>query len=237
MPTTVLQLVQDFTEKMGLPTPAALVGVQEKSVRQIRALLREVIEQCAEFRWQQQTLRMTFLSVAGQDQGSMTTIFGPGYHGIVQNSIWNQTRKMRVYGPVSPQIWQALQTLPNAGPQFQCWISNDHLYVSPAFVANETIAVMYETKLCVLAVNGTTTKERITSDDDSILFPDSVIRKGLEAAWRQQKGEIGWEDIRNTFIGLLAKNLVRDGAPVLSMSPGKRGAQPGIVIPAGSWNL
>jgi hypothetical protein len=235
--TTVLTLLQDFCEKQGLPVPTAMVGSQEKSVRQFRSIFRELVQELSEFRWQQQRLRITWTAATGQDQGELTTIFGAGYAGIEPGTLWNHTRRMRIYGPLSDQIWQALQVLPNAGPEFQSWISGGHLYVSPALVSTDTLSGIYITKYLVLDIDGVTTKERITADDDSVLFPDHVFVRGIEYKWKKQKGESGWEDDYNTFMGLVAKNLVKDGAPTLALSSNNRGPRPGIVIPAGSWNV
>ena len=235
--TTVLTLIQDFTEKMGLPRPAALVGSQEKSVRQLNALLRETISDLGKYGWSEQTLRFTWTALGAQDQGALTTIFGLGYDGLIQDSLWNQTRRMRLYGPVPNTVWQALQTLPNAGPEFQFWISGGHLYVSPTLAVTDTLSAQYITKYTVLAVDGVTAKARVTADDDSLLFPDDVVTRGLEYKWRKQKGEAGWEDDYNAYIGLVANALTKDGAPTLSLSRNNKGARPGIVIPAGSWNV
>lgn len=238
MNTAVLTLVQDFCDKMGLPSPSALVGSNEKSVKQYRSLLREVVLDLSEYRWQQQRVRTSFTSSAGQDQGALTTLFGAGYMGLVQDSMWNDTRHMRVFGPLSEQVWNALQTLPNAGPEFQSWISRDRLYFSPALAAGETISAVFITSYNVLAADGVTYKPRMTLDTDTLVFPDNVVNRCLEYKWRKQKGEAGWQDDYNDYIGLLAKNIVRDGATKLSLDCGYDvGIRPGIVIPPGSWNV
>jgi len=237
MPTTVLVLIQDFAEKMNLPTPTALVASTDKTNRQYKSLLREIVADLTEYRWQQQTLRKTWLSTAGQDQGTLESIFGAGYFNLVPDTTWNDDRKMRVYGPVGTPTWQALQTLPNAGPEFQSWISGNHLYVSPELEAVENMSSIYKTKYGVLAVDGTTTKERVTVDTDSLLFPDNVVLRGFEYKWKKQKGVAGWEDDYNEFMSLLSRNIVKDGAPTLQMDITWDQARPGIVIPAGSWNV
>lgn len=235
--TTVLTLVQNFTDKMNLPTPTALVGSQEKSIRQYRALLRELVADLAEYRWSQQRLRLTWPSVLGQDQGLLTSIFGAGYYGLEKDTMWNESRRMRIYGPLPDQIWQALQVLPNAGPEFQFWISGGHLYVSPAQVVGETLSVVYTTTFCVQPAGGGAAKQEITVDSDTLLFPDNVVQHGLEYKWRKQKGDANWQDVYNDFMSLLARNIVKEGAAVLSLAESKRLPQPGIVIPAGSWNV
>lgn len=237
MPTSVLTLIQTFTDKMNLPTPTALIGSQEKSVRQYRAILRELISDLGEYRWQNQTLIKNFPSVLGLDQGALKTIFGDGYYGLVDDTFWNSTKRMRIFGPLPDPVWQALQILPNAGPQYQYWISQGHIYVSPPQIAGDTLSVMYITNSTVLSVDGVTTKTLVTVDSDSLLFPDNVVLQGFEAKWRFQKGDSAWQVKNNDYLTLLAKNIVRDGAPLLTMGEPARFPQPGIVIPAGSWNV
>ena len=236
MPTSVLTLVQDFCEKMNLPVPSALVGSTEKSIRQYRSLLREIVSDLLEYSWQQQRLRKEWLATAGEDQGTLESIFGAGYLSLVPDTMWNQTRVMRVFGPIPDTTWQALKVLPNAGPEFQCWISNNRLYVSPGFANLDSLAAVYTTKYGVLSSGGVP-KERVTVDTDTLLFPDNVVLRGFEYKWRKQKGEAGWEDDYNDFMGLVARNIVKDGAPRFTLATPDLTARPGIVIPAGSWNV
>lgn len=237
MPTTILAHIQQFCEAQNLPVPTAIVGSAEKSSKQFRAIIRSLVRDLGEFRWQQQRVEASWVGTVGSDQGALPTIFGSGYDGLVPDTLWNETRKMRIYGPLSEPIWAAMQILPNAGPEYQCWIGQNRLYLSPALDATDTLSAIYVTKNNVLAVNGITYKAEVDADDDSVIFPDNVFAHGIEYKWKKQKGESGWEDDYNTFIGLVAKNLVKDSATKLSLSPSHRGPQPGIVVPSGSWNV
>lgn len=238
MPTSVLLLIQDFSDKMGLPRPTALIGATDKSTRQYQSLLRETILDLSEYRWQQQSIRASFTSVATASQGALTTLFGAGYMSLIQDSVWNDTRHMRIYGPISEQVWNALQTLPNAGPEFQCWVSRNNFYISPTPVAGETISAIYTTKFNVLAVDGVTYKERVTVDSDTLVFPDNVVNKTFEYKWRKQKGEAGWENDYNDAIALIAKNIGNAGSTTLTLSQNQAyGPRPGIIIPPGNWGV
>lgn len=239
MTSSVLNLVQTFCDKQGLPRLSAVVTATDKSARQFQAIMREVIADLGEYRWQQQRVRGSFTSVAAGLQGPLTTLFGAGYAGMVRDSMWNDTRHMRIFGPISDQMWNALQTLPNAGPEFQCWISRDNLYLTPTAVAGETISAVFITKFNVLAGGtGSTYQEFVTDDTDTLLFPDNVVLKLFGSKWRKQKGESGWEDDYNDAIGLIAKNLVRDGGESFQLDciPNS-GARPGIIIPPGNWGV
>lgn len=241
MTSTVLTLVQDFCDRNALPRPTAMFGSTEKGVRQYQAVLKQVVRDLSEYRWQQQRIYITWPTVAGQDQGTLESIFGAGYAGIVQDSMWNLTRHMRIYGPLSEQVWTALQTLPNAGPEFQMWISRDRLYTSPAQVIGETLACVYITNYNVVQNTGSGYNVYVASpatDGDKLLFPDNVVDKCFTYIWKKQKGESSWTDDYNDYIALVAKNIIKDGATKLQMSPApNRGVSPGIVIPPGSWNV
>lgn len=239
MATSVLALVQMFTDKGGLPRPSALVTATDKSARQLLSLLRETIADLGEYKWQQQRIRTSFSSLAASLQGNLTTLFGAGYAGIVKNSLWNDTRHMRIFGPIADPLWQALQTLPAAGPQYQFWISRDALYISPNPVAGNTISAIYITKFNVLTHGtGTTYTEQIMNDDDTLVFPDNVVLRLFEAKWKKQKGEMDWQQTTLDAMALLMRSIIRDGSPVLQLdTPRTSGVRPGITIPPGSWGV
>lgn len=237
MVSTVLTLVQNFADKMGLPFPSALVGATDKSTRQFRSLLRETVADLAEYRWENQKVRRTFLSVTGSTQGNVNTLFGADYAGITQDSMWNNTRIMRVYGPISEQRYNALLTIPNSGATYQFFISRDVLSLVPSnIVANETYSAIILSRYCVTDNTKAVYKEFITVDTDLLVFPDNVVMRLFEAKWRKQKGEDGWEDDYTAAMGLIAKNIVRDGSTSLSLAvEPNRGPRPGIIIPPGNW--
>ena len=242
MTFSALEVVQQFANEQGLPLPVS-INAADKSSRQLKALLNKAVRELAEYGWPYQKKRGTFTTIAGQDQGLLTTVFGADYKGLIQDSMWNTTRHMRIYGPLSEQIWNALQTLPNAGPEFQCWISNNHLYISPAQVAGNTLSFIYLSNLVVggdpqISAGVRTPAAYVTQNEDTFTFPDSVMLAYLAYLWRKQKGEPGWQDDYNYAIGLVAKNIVKDSATVLNLSSSpERGVSPGIVIPPGSWNV
>ena len=234
--STVLQLVQWFADEQGLPSPTALVGATDKSTRQLRALMFQTVRELSEHRWQQQKVRKTFVTTAAQDQGLLTTLFGPDYFSLVKDTGWNVSRRLRVYGPLPDAIWNALQTLPNAGPEYQSFIQQDHLLFSPAAVTGETVSFIVVTRYTVLASDGVTYKQFISADNDMLVFPDNVVLRSLLWRWRKTKGEPGWEDDYNEAMGLVANNLSKDGAKTLSLSDQPNiGPWPGIIIPPGSW--
>jgi hypothetical protein len=237
MGMTVLALVQTFTDKGGLNRPSALIAATDKSARQYVGLLRETIADLGEYRWQQQRLRGQFTSVAATLQGTFVALLGAGYAGLVKDSLWNDTRHMQIFGPVTDQTQQRLRTLPAAGPEYQYWVSNDSLYVSPTLRAGDTISCIFVSKYNVRSSIGTA-KESATADDDTLVFPDNVVLRLFESKWKKQKGESGWEDDHNDAMALVAKNIIRDTYPILRLDAGaNRDLRPGVIIPPGSWGV
>lgn len=237
MTYTALSLVQEFTDKLGLPRPNALISATDKSVRQYKALLAQTVRDLSEYKWPEQTIRKAFTTIAGVDQGKLVTLFGEEYAGIVKDTMWNNTRHMRIFGPITNTTFNALQTLPNAGPEFLMYISREHLFLTPEAVAGEEITASIISKFNI--VHGATYQELITDDGDKLLFPDNVVSRYFEAIWRKQKGESGWTDDWNDAMGLIAKNIVKDGGgKTLSMNSNPNlGPRPGIIIPPGNWNV
>lgn len=235
--TTILALVKTFCEVQGLPAPSALVGSNEKSVKQYRGILTDLLLELSEHRFQTQRLTKTWTATGVASQVSLETVFGTDYHGLVPQSMWNITRNNPISGPLSDQTWQAFQSLPNSGPEYSYWISQGVLYLTPVPPAGETLSAAYITDKLVVDVLGTTPKTNFTADDDSCLLPDILILRGLRYKWKEAKGEAGWEDAYNVYIGLVAKSLARDTAPMvhLDVLPAER--RPGIVIPPGNWNV
>lgn len=218
--TTVLQLVQNFTERTGLNTPTALIGSQDKSVKQLRALMREVVQDLSEYRWPDQTIRAEWAAVAGQDQGLIKTIL-PGVVSITKNTLWFQNRKMQIFGPVPESVWQSFKiNQPTSGPDFFYWIARGHLWLSTPAVLNETLSVIHTTSLNVLDVDGVTFKTEISADNDSLVFPDVVINKCLKYKWREQKGERGWQNDYIDYLDSVTKNISRNTNSRLSLSGG-----------------
>lgn len=233
--TTVLQLIQNFTDRMGLNTPTALIGSQDKSVKQLRALMREVVQDLSEYRWPDQTLRKEWNAVAGQDQGLIKDIL-PGVVSITRNTLWFQDRKMQIFGPVPENVWQSFQVnQPLAGPDFFYWISRGHLYLSTNATAGEKLSIIHTTNLNILDVDGITFKELIAADNDSVIFPDVVVNKCLKYKWREQKGEQGWQNDYIDYLDSLTKNISRNTASRVNLSGGNTDPR-GRLVSSGSFS-
>jgi hypothetical protein len=105
-------------------------------------------------------------------------------------------------------------------------------------VAGETLSGIYQTTNGVVSDDTIpVSRQDIADDADFILYPEDAFFTCLEYKWKKVKGVSGWEDDYNTFIGVVSKSLANTGLPTLQLARTTKGPQPGVVIPAGSWNV
>jgi hypothetical protein len=236
MSDSLLTVVQDFCAENSLPIPAGVCGVTETGVAQYKALMKRLVTELSQYVWKEQVIRKTFTTIASEDQGSIATVIGADCRGIIQNSIWNESQRRPLVGPVPPAVWESLKALPVTGPLDRYSLHGDHFHILPAPIAGETIGLMYQSSYGIIDETRTTTKANFTDDSDQFLFPDIVLGTGLDYLWKKAKGE-DWQGSYGEFMGQVAKNIVKDTAPILQLDQAQQNIRPGIWVPSGSWGV
>ena len=232
-----LQVVQQFCDKYGLPSPNSLVASTDVTFRQLHALCVEAVQDLSNEKWQATKKRVTFTSVAAADQGSILTLFGSGYNQVQKDSLWDNTAVQRIFGPVSEQVWQMFQAAPASGPSYYFTIFDNHLWVNPVPPAGHSLSIFVQTNLLVFDGDTGAAKELPTKDNDTFKFSDRLLKAQLEWRFLKQKGE-SWPASKEQADDVLIGDLTNDGAyPTLSLERQGTDFQPGIWIPAGSWNV
>lgn len=232
---TTLSLIRTFCDRTAIPAPSFVAGSTNAQTIQLLALLNEVLEDIVtRWNWQVLQYESVFTTVAGEDQGSITTLAPNGFISILHETIYNRTLRLPIYGPTSPSKWQALKTLPNSGPFYKYRFRQNHLLFNPAGIAGQTCAFEYKSNFATLDSGGIP-KSFATLDDDTFLFSDTFLLAGLRWKWRSEKGLDYAEEFRryetigNDLAGV-------DGTkPTLSMTTGSSEFRPGIFVPAGNW--
>lgn len=233
--STVLTLVQDFSRKMGLPVPVGLFGSTDATFLQLQALIMEIVEKMQTYKWEQQKIRRTWTGVVGENQGALTTLL-PGFRNWIPDTFWNNTLRRPIYGPVTDVNYQSLKALNVAAPLYQFWIAGGDLNIVPGLASADTLSVIYDSKYTVIDVSNNP-KERPTADDDSFIFPDAVFKLSLEWRWLKAKGE-SWMATMQEALNTISQAIGNDGdLPSLSFTGESPNLQPGIWVPAGSWNV
>lgn len=235
---SLLTVVQSFCQRTGLPVPSFAVGSTDAQVLQIIALADEVVEDlCDRWTWADLTREAVFVTVNGEDQGSLDTIAPNGFLRISQETIFNRTLRLPLVGPMTQAQWQALKALPTAGPFYKYRIRQNRILFMPAGIAGHTCAFEYASSYAILAVDGTTYRSAFAADTDTFILDERLLTAGLRWRWRAEKGLDYAEEFRR-YEELANNASGRDGTkPRIDMSGGGNDFRPGIWVPSGNWNI
>lgn len=233
---TLLDIVQTACKRMGLPVPAAVIGSADPQVMQLQALLEEEGQELSErYEWQELRSEATFTTVAQEAQTTLA-VTCPGLKYIVNDTIWNRDLRRPIFGPLSAQRWQQLKALNFVGPWNQYQIRAGTINFIPAPTAGQTCAFYYQSRNWV-NLNGGGTGEDFGSDADTIVFDAAIVVMGLIWRWKMAKGLPYQEDFNKyerRVIDAMAANGAKD---VLNTGDVRFDLFPGILVPAGSWQI
>jgi hypothetical protein len=234
---TMLSVIQTFCERAGLPSPSFVAGATNTQITQLQALLNECLEDiCDRWSWEGLVKEATFTTVAAEDQGAIRTLAPSGFLSVLNETIYNRTLRLPVYGPLAAEKWQALKALPNSGPFYKYRIRGGRLLFNPTAVAGHLCAFEYKSSYAVLS-STSVEKSYATADDDTFVFEERLLQAALRWKWRSEKGLDYAEEFRR-YEEMGANMAGRDGTkPVLSQAVGATEFQPGIFVPAGNWTV
>lgn len=235
---SLLTVVQSFCQRTGLPVPSFAIGSTDAQVLQIIALANEVVEDlCDRWTWTDLMREAVFTTVTGEDQGSLDTIAPNGFLRISQETIFNRTLRLPLFGPMTQAQWQALKALPTTGPFYKYRIRQNHILFMPAGIAGHTCAFEYASSYAILANDGATYRSAFAADTDTFILDEKLLTAGLRWKWKAEKGLDYAEEFRR-YEELANNASGRDGTkPRIDMSGGGNDFRPGIWVPSGNWNI
>lgn len=230
---TVLSTIVRHCQLHALAIPTSVVGSADTQVIQLLAALQETLEDIQqESDFQIVTRECVFTAIANEDQGDISVLAGNGYRKANFETFFDRTLMRSLYGPMSDTEWQELKALPNPGPFYKFRIWQGHLYLNPTpTVPLSTIAFEFQSEWPVVAADGTL-KPLITSDDDTFILPENIVRKWLIYRWKLLKGLPYQEDRQRAYDLLsnyIATDKVKRRIDVSCTAPADM--QPGIFVP------
>lgn len=234
----LLQVVQQFCLRSGIPSPTTVTGSTDTQVLQVQALLEEEgADLSARGDWESLTNEATHTTVATESQGAITTIASNGFRHIKNKTIWDRTDRLPVIGPINQRQWQALKAVVMTGPRYQFRIRGGLLLVNPVPTAGHDWAFEYISKNWIISEDGLTNKRLFTADTDEFLLPDELLLMGLRWRWMREKG-LDYAELFATYEAQVKDAIGRDaGKPVLKMDDTHLIAEHGTFVPSGSWNV
>lgn len=235
-----MEIVREVCGIVGILRPSTVVGSGDTGVRQLVGLLNaEGRQLSARYGWEALTREATFATVAAEDQGAIATLIGVpnAYRYIVNETLFNRSRKEPICGPHSSMDWQLLKTLDLSGPFTEYRIRGGRLLFTPAPAAGESVYFEYVTRNWCTSEAGDVQRSAIAADTDVVLLSDEIAIAGLEWRWRKAKGLSYAEEFR-AYESLVADATARDGTKRRANLAGTSAApERRIAVSPGSWPL
>lgn len=233
---TLLELLKQFAQRTGIPIPVTVIGNQDRQVIQLLALLNEVVEDLTDRPFTELTREAVFTTVAAESQGALSTIAPSGFQSVINDTIFNRTLRLPIFGPMAAKQWQAFKTMQITGPASQYRIVRGELLFMPVPAAGHTCAFEYLSNMAILGAD-LSPKSAFTADTDTFILPARLPLAGLRWKWKYEQGLDYAEDFRR-YEELVSTYTARDGTkPTVDLSMSGGSATPGIIVPSGSWNL
>jgi len=233
---TCLTIVQRVCKRVGLDAPSSAVGSTERQILQILELSNESGQELARrYPWQAILGVGNFTTVATESQGSISTI-APGLDYIINDTIWNRTLRRPVYGPKTPQNWEQQKAFAINGPWSGYRLIGDTLAMYPVPTAGQDCYFEYISKNWVTTYTASTDDEW-TNDADTSKLDENLIVLDTIWRWKQQRGLDYAEDFAKAerlYLDLANRDGGKDW---ISLSNTRYDIFPGVIVPAGSWNL
>lgn len=246
MTAVVLDVIQRVSTAVGIGAPTAAVGTSDDSALQLVELLNQECRALTQRRdWSFMIGEATFVTVATESQGSLSTIVGGsfGVDKIINDTLWNRSTQQPIYGPVTKPNWQARKALALTGPYPEYTIQagsswgDPSLYLYPAPAAGENVYFQYKYKRWVKDASSSDYYDNIEGDDDILIFPEHLLLAGLEWRWLRKKG-LSYAEEFASYEAMVKAAASSDGTKAtLNMAGPSERIRPGIFVPIGSWNL
>lgn len=217
---TLLQLIQDVADLLGIPRPGAVCGSLDPGARQLLQLAnREGRELSSRYGWQALTREASFTTVASESQGTLASIIGASQslRYVVNDTLWDRTSGDPVLGPRAPRTWQGYKAQTFASPYSEYRIRGDELLFIPAPAAGHSVYFEYVSRCWCTDAGGTTYRQAFAADTDLVLLDEEIMRIGLEWRWLQRKG-FEYAESFASYERMVADAMARDGTkPILDL--------------------
>jgi hypothetical protein len=234
---TLLELVQRFCRRQGLPYPSSAAASTDKThLLCVELLNAELDDLTLVYKWEGTLREATWVSTASADQGALATLAPSGFRSIANQTVWDRTDQTAYCGPLSAAEWQMIQATTNAAAYRRYRVRGGHLLLDAAADAGHTLAFEYRSSYAV-EDNSSVAKRYFTADDDTPTIPDTVLLRGLEWRWLRSQG-LPFEDYKADAITLGRLEMAQDGSkPILRMDSDDKDRHPSIGVPESNWTL
>ena len=241
----LLAIVREHARRQGLPLPTAVVSSMDGYSQQCVGLLNEFCDDLNTRKlWQTNIRRAQWTAVQDESQGLLTDLAPACYEGIIPRTTFQHSQQ-RWMDVVSPSDWEARKVMNFVGPVLAYCLAEGQFLVNPLPPVGETFSFRYYSGAFV-HFPGTTGagsqppayRRYFENDLDTCVVGPELAIAYLRWAWKREKGFDYAEDFVKYERMLTTKSARQDSPQPVDMGGCYSGLdRPGIIVPAGSWNL
>jgi len=233
---SLLSIVQDVSREIGIPKPVVVVTSSDVAVLQLLAMANTEGRSLARrYQWHKLIKLASFTMLLAELQGVMTTVAGSDYDYMIGETIWDETDKEQVGGPISVRQWSLLQASVVTGPIPVFRIYGGSLYLTPAPGSANTLSFAYYSKNWC-QTSGGTGQAAWVADTDVGVIDEVLMGLGLKWRWLAAKGMDYSEEFREYEIQVNMA-FARDGSQrTLNLNGTTESPPPRVGVPEGSWS-
>jgi hypothetical protein len=207
---TLLTIVQDAADRLGLTRPSTVVTSTDPLIVTLLGLAQEEGKALYDrHTWQVFQTEYTFSTA----NGTASYVLPTGFDQMIKGTVFNRTRRRQMFGDLSPMQWQRTQAslVTMVNPAFR--IKGDLFFISPTPTSIETVAYEYITKnWCRSAALAG--QSRWAADTDTGVLDEELTTLGVKWRFKKSKGLDYAEDM-NDYEIKVNKAIFKDGARVV----------------------
>jgi hypothetical protein len=235
---SLLTLIQDAADTLGVVRPTSVIGSADQQVRQLLALAnREGKELARRYPWQKIVKEKTFTATATEEQSS---VIPSDFDRFLPDTFYNRTTDRKVEGPLNAQEWQDYKASATNVLFDAFRVRGDALLMAPTPTASDSYAFEYVSKWWCTTSGGTTpTLAAWNADSDEGILPEELMTLGVVWRFLRAKGLDYAEAFRTYEMSLMqhqawdgSKRIVRLGRGGYPMNKPRT-----PTVPDGSWSL
>ena len=229
---SLLTTIQGVCRATAQPVPVTVVGSSDVTVQQMFELANEEGDDLMRsFDWQILRSEWTFDATATTVQAGWLP---PDMDHFVFGTQFDRTTRRRVLGPITPQLWQAIQAQPQLNRVFLAWIQRGgQVLVTPTPTAGDVVAQEYITENWCESADAVP-KPAYTADTDTALISERLIRLGVRWRFLSAKG-LDYSEAFRTYEIQKQIAQARDGGNDVINAAGYTGYDFQSNLPVGNW--
>ena len=212
MARTLLELIQQATNEIGILQPSQLVGQVDDQSRQLLALANREGKDFAMLAnsrggWQNLHKEYTFTTVSGTPDYALPSDF----EYFVQSTFWDGSMRWELIGPITAQEKQILRYgSVTSGPRRKFYIRENRMYIEPEpTTTGETIAFDYYSNAWCQSSGGTA-QQRWSADLDTYKLDEDCFVQGIKWRFLRAKG-LDYSEEKKAYDEDCMRVLARDG--------------------------